>query len=190
VQNLLDMTRLGYGALQPKKEWSDVREIIGRAVQQACKYAQDRDISVQIDPVIQPLFVDPVLLEQVVFNVLDNAVKHTAANGHISIVAKLLDHKVNIAIIDDGPGIPGQDREAVFDVFYRVKAGDRQTAGTGLGLSICRGFVEAHGGQIKALAGPKGLGARIEITLPIAEIPALPKHETDDDEDFGGKNDL
>ncbi|MFH1805891.1 MAG: sensor histidine kinase KdpD [Pseudomonadota bacterium] len=179
VQNLLDMTRLGYGALQPKKEWSDLAEIIGRAVKHAGKFAGMRSVEVQISTDLAPIHVDPVLIEQVLFNILDNAVKHTASDGVITIRTKTGGDRVVIEISDDGVGIPVEAREAVFDVFYRVRAGDRQVAGTGLGLSICRGFVEAHGGCVRALAGSNDRGTTIEITLPVTAMPGM--DESDDD---------
>lgn len=184
VQNLLDMTRLGYGALQPKKEWSDLSEIIGRAVKHIRKYAGGRLVDVQVPPDLSPIQLDPVLIEQVVFNILDNAVKHTADTGRVTVNAKADKTRMMIEISDNGRGIPPEARQAVFDVFYRVRAGDSQVAGTGLGLSICRGFVEAHGGNIAAVEGPGGQGTTILITLPMTAMPEL----TDEDEDLQDGN--
>jgi two-component system sensor histidine kinase KdpD len=76
-------------------------------------------------------------------------------------------------VSDEGPGIPRDARDTVFDVFYRVRAGDKQAAGTGLGLSICRGLTEAHGGRIEALAGPGGRGTTIAFWLPVQPLPAI-----------------
>ncbi|AUG55290.1 sensor histidine kinase [Thalassospira marina] len=180
VQNLLDMTRLGYGALQPKKEWSDLAEIIGRAVKHVRKYAGSRSFDVQVSPDLSLIQLDPVLIEQVLFNVLDNAVKHTTNDGRINVSAKADKTRMIVEISDNGPGIPAEARQAVFDVFYRVRAGDSQVAGTGLGLSICRGFIEAHGGHIVALDGPQGSGTTIAITLPMTEVPTV----AEDDEDL------
>ncbi|HBS23704.1 MAG TPA: hypothetical protein DD982_14360 [Thalassospira sp.] len=180
VQNLLDMTRLGYGALQPRKEWSDLAEIIGRAVKHVRKYAGSRSFDVQVSPDLSPIQLDPVLIEQVLFNILDNAVKHTADNGRITVSAKADKTRMVVEISDNGRGIPAEARQAVFDVFYRVRAGDSQVAGTGLGLSICRGFIEAHGGGIVAHDGPQGVGTTIAITLPITAMPTV----AEDDEDL------
>ncbi len=78
-----------------------------------------------------------------------------------------------VRISDNGRGIPAPSRNAVFDIFYRVRAGDSQVAGTGLGLSICRGIVEAHGGRILARDGPGGKGTTIEFVLPLKAMPEL-----------------
>ncbi len=173
VQNLLDMTRLGYGALQPNKEWCDPREIAGRALKRLGKSIGSRRIVFDVPENLPALHVDPVLIEQVLVNILDNAVKYTDAVGEIGIAASRRGDLLVIHVTDDGQGIPEEEREAVFDVFYRVRARDRQRAGTGLGLSICRGIIEAHGGRIAAKAPAGGRGTLIEITLPVANPPAL-----------------
>ena len=118
---------------------------------------------------LPPLDVDPVLVEQVLINVLDNAAKYAPEGTRIAISARGEGARVRIAVADEGPGIPARDRARVFDMFYRVARADGQRAGTGLGLAICKGIVDAHGGDIRALpAKPDGTGTRIEIVLPIA----------------------
>ena len=173
VQNLLDMTRLGYGALQPNRDWVDLREIVGRALRQLAKPLAALEVEVRIPADLPILDVDPVLIEQVIVNILDNAAKHSPPGGRIEIVASYQDERVTVGISDQGPGIPPEMRDTVFDVLYRVQAGDKQAAGTGLGLSICRGLIEAHGGKIAALAGPGGRGTTIEFWLPGRPIPAI-----------------
>ncbi|MDX2266295.1 MAG: sensor histidine kinase KdpD [Hyphomicrobiales bacterium] len=187
VQNLLDMTRLGYGALQPKREWSDIREIAGRAIKQLRKVLGGRRVSLNAPETLPALFVDPVLIEQVVANILDNAAKYTKPDGKISIDAMQSGDSLLVRITDDGPGIPKEARESVFDIFYRVRAGDSQIAGTGLGLSICRGIVEAHGGQIKAKDAPSGQGAVIEFILPLTAMPHIPAQDEPDNKKKGDK---
>jgi two-component system sensor histidine kinase KdpD len=88
-----------------------------------------------------------------------------------------------VRVSDQGPGIPAEAREAVFDVFYRVRSGDRQAAGTGLGLAICRGLIEAHGGTCTAKPGPDGIGTTIEFTLPLQPLPAV-RDDTDRPKDL------
>jgi two-component system, OmpR family, sensor histidine kinase KdpD len=117
------------------------------------------------------LYVDPILIEQVMVNVLDNAAKYSRTGGTIDIRAFERAESAVIQVVDKGPGIPEKERELIFDMFYRVKAGDNRIAGTGLGLAICRGLMEAHGGTIHALPGDYGEGTCIELTLPIAEMP-------------------
>jgi two-component system sensor histidine kinase KdpD len=180
VQNLLDMTRLGYGALQPKREWSDLREIAGRAMKQFTKGLDEREIVFDIPASFPLVYVDPVLLEQVLANVIDNAIKYTAKGGRIALKTVKKETEAIIRISDDGIGIPAEARNAVFDIFYRARAKDTQIAGTGLGLSICRGIIEAHGGRIIAKDGPKNKGTTIEIALPLSEAPSLPASAADD----------
>ena len=81
-----------------------------------------------------------------------------------------------VSVIDQGPGIPEDERDRVFDMFYRVKTTGQQTTGTGLGLAICRGIVEAHGGTVAASTGGQGHGTEITVGLPVSEAPPLPSH--------------
>ena len=173
VQNLLDMTRLGYGALHHNRDWVDLRDIVGRAVHQLARSPSTFRIEVHIPETVPLLYVDPVLIEQVLVNILDNAAKHSPARGRIEIAAALEGDEVGVRVSDEGPGIPADARETVFDVFYRVRAGDKQPAGTGLGLSICRGFIEAHGGRIEALPGPGGQGTTIVFRIPVRPVPEM-----------------
>jgi two-component system sensor histidine kinase KdpD len=166
VQNLLDMTKLGAGALKPRSDWADLRDIVGAAVNRMQRLARDHTIRIDIDANLPLLCVDPVLMEQVFFNLLDNACKFSPRGTGVKVWAKKLPATVAIEVVDEGPGIPEADREKVFDMFYRVDQGDAQPAGTGLGLAICRGIVEAHGGTIKAEPGLHGAGTAIVIHLP------------------------
>ena len=186
VQNLLDMTRLGYGALRPNREWVDLREIVGRALRQMARSLAVLEVEVQIPEDLPVLHVDPVLIEQVLVNILDNAAKYSPAGGRIEIAAGLDGERVSVRVSDEGPGIPPEARDTVFDVFYRVRAGDKQAAGTGLGLSICRGLIEAHGGQIEALPGPGGRGTTIVFWLPVQPLPAIADGGDDDEREEGG----
>jgi two-component system sensor histidine kinase KdpD len=182
VQNLLDMTRLGYGALQPNREWVDLREIVGRACKQMARSLASLRIEVRIEDDVPILHVDPILIEQVLVNILDNAGKHSPSGGRVEIGATLEGARVMVRVSDEGPGIPPEARDSVFDVFYRVRAGDKQAAGTGLGLSICRGLVEAHGGRIEALPGPGGRGTTIAFSLPVQPVPPMASPDEDERE--------
>lgn len=172
VQNLLDMTRLGYGALALNRDAVDLRDLVGRALHQLRSILPGSRVEVAMPGDLPAVSVDPVLIEHVLVNVIDNAAKHAPADSLVTIAAGRTARTVMLSVIDRGPGIPAPDRERVFDMFYRVEAADGQKAGTGLGLAICRGIVEAHGGRISAeAAAADGSGTRIEIELPI-EAPA------------------
>ncbi len=168
VQNLLDMTRLGHGALKPRLAPQDVAEIVGGARIRMKGVLRSHDLQVEISPKLPLILTDGVLLEQVLVNVLDNASKYAPEATAISVTAQQRGVTVEIAVTDRGPGIPPGDLARVFDMFYRVENGDRQRAGTGLGLAICKGLVDAMGGTIRAETGASdGTGTRIVIALPI-----------------------
>lgn len=173
VQNLLDMTRLGYGALEPKRDWIDLRDVIGGAVRDMRRSLEDLKVELRFAADLPLMYVDPVLIGQVVMNLLDNAAKHAPLNSTVTVSAARRGEDVAVSIIDGGPGIPPGDRRAVFDMFYRVAVRDSDARGTGLGLAICKGLVEAHGGEIIARAGPDGRGADMTFTLPVREVPPI-----------------
>ena len=121
------------------------------------------------------LDVDEVLFEQVLFNLLDNASKYAPAASLITLKAWQDDGQVVVQVFDEGPGIPADELERVFEKFYRVGGPDRRRVGTGLGLAICRGFVEAMRGSIRASNRTDRSGAVFTLRLPAfvqAEQPA------------------
>ncbi len=169
VGNLLDMTRLEAGALRLRRSAIDVEEATGAALDRLHSSLKNISIQTHIPANLPPVSADPMLLEQVLVNLLDNAAKYTEGAGAIEISARALPDAVEICVADNGPGIPPEDLERIFDKFYRVqtKGGPK---GTGLGLSICKGIVEAHGGKIVARNRPNG-GAEFAFTLPLADVP-------------------
>jgi two-component system, OmpR family, sensor histidine kinase KdpD len=179
VQDLLDMTKLGSGALKPRIDWTDLRDIVGAAVSRARRVSSAHAIDCQIGSELPLVCVDAVLMEQVVFNLLDNAFKYSPAAAPIRIVVGRSGDCIFISVADSGPGIAVEDREKVFDMFYRISQEDSQTAGTGLGLAICRGIVEAHGGSIVAEPGPTGIGTRFVVSLPFPKIADPAPRERD-----------
>lgn len=173
VQNLLDMTRIGSGALKPRADWVDLTDVVAAAAARARNMLRRRPFRFDLEPGLPLLRADPVLLEQVFFNLIDNACKYSPDGGAVKVWARRRGDRIVIEVCDRGRGIPIEDRERVFDMFYRVRAGDGQTAGTGLGLAICRGIVEAHGGGVRAESGLHDAGTCIIITLPVVEPPVL-----------------
>ncbi len=167
VSNLLDMTRLESGAIELKLDLIDVGEIIGAALQRAANVLARHHVEVTVEPELPMLRLDVVLFEQVLFNLLDNAAKYSPAGSRIEIRASRDGELVEIEVVDEGPGIPPDDFERIFDKFYRVQAQDRRRAGTGLGLAICRGFVEALGGWIVARNRRDRSGAVLTIRMPV-----------------------
>jgi two-component system sensor histidine kinase KdpD len=168
VQNLLDMTRIEYGALKPKLAMVDLREIVGVARADLARQLEGHTVRIDMPADLPRLAADPALIGQAIANVLENAAKYAPAGTTITVAARAAGGAVTVGISDEGPGIPAAERAKVFDLFYRVTEGDRRPSGTGLGLAIVRGFVEAHGGRVRALAGPGGKGTTIEMDLPVA----------------------
>jgi two-component system sensor histidine kinase KdpD len=175
VQNLLDMTRLGAGALKPRTDWADLHDIVAAAVERSSRLARAHAIQLEIPADMPLLRVDAVLMEQVFFNLIDNACKYAPPGTPIKVWANPTPQHISIEVLDQGPGIPPEEREKVFEMFYRVRQEDSQS-GTGLGLAICRGIVEAHGGTIHIDAGMNGVGTAIVIHLPLPDaVPVLPE---------------
>ncbi len=173
IANLLDMTRLKSGAIEPHGEIVDLGDIVGSALGRAAKVLGDHKIAIDLDPDLPVIRVDPVLLEQVLFNLLDNAAKYTPAGTEVRVKARREGAVVRLEILDEGDGIPLEDTERIFDKFYRIQASDRKRAGTGLGLAICRGFVEAMGGSIVAGNRADRQGAVFTIRLPLPALDSL-----------------
>ena len=177
VGNLLDMTRIESGIIEPRREPADLGELIGSALARTSKVLSSHRVETDIAPDLPLLDLDVVLFEQVLFNLLDNAAKYAPVGSTVTLHAwQDGPAGVKLQVCDEGPGIPPGSLETVFDKFVRVEATDRQRAGTGLGLAICRGFVEAMGGVI--VAGNRtdregGAVFTITLRMPTASAKAL-----------------
>lgn len=172
IANLLDMTKLESGAVIANLSLHDLGEIVGSTLRRAARVLAQHDVEVDLALDLPMVEVDAVLLEQVLFNLLDNAAKYAPAGTTIGIRSWRASHSVYLAVLDEGEGIPPAELERVFDKFYRAQKGDHVRAGTGLGLAISRGFVEAMNGTITAANRTDRRGAALTIRLP---IPAGPK---------------
>ena len=168
IQNLLDMTRLGHGALKPNIVACDLADLIGSARHRLRGQLRDHAVQVDLPSDLPGLLVDPILTEQVIVNILDNAAKYAPIGSTVHITAQREGAFALLSFADNGPGIPKGAHDRVFDMFYRADSGDKQRAGTGLGLAICKGLVEAQGGAIRAEpVNANGSGLRIVISLPL-----------------------
>ena len=171
IQNLLDMTRLGHEGLSLKRDWIGVDELIGSAVRRLNRYMPDALVEVHAPQESLSLFVHAALIEQAIFNVLENAAKFSPENKAVMIeVQQVNENEIEIAITDKGQGIPEGERERIFDMFYTMQRGDRGQYGTGLGLTIVKAIVGAHMGKIMASSGKNNQGTCIRIQLPIQQI--------------------
>lgn len=172
VANLLDMSRIESGALKVKRDWVDVGDVVRCAVDRSRKAFPQNPTAMSIASDLPFVRGDSALLEQVLFNLLDNAHKYAGEAGAI-VHARREDDDVLISVTDEGPGIKPADLEKVFEKFYRGGRNDGRRAGTGLGLSICRGLVTAMGGVIEAQSpAVRRRGTRIVIRLSVADAAA------------------
>ena len=165
VGNLLDMTRLESGAMRFKKEALDIQDVVGSALEELGSRLGNRAIDTDIPAELPLVQLDFVLVERVLVNVIDNALKYSPTDAPIQIKAHAAGAFLEIEVADRGTGIPPEDLTRVFDKFYRVQRPDN-VSGTGLGLSISKGIVQAQGGFISAENRPGG-GTIITISLPL-----------------------
>ena len=163
VENLLSMSRLESGYLQLKKDWCDINELIYSTVKRLEEHLRHHVLDIEIPENFPLVKLDIGLMEQVIYNLLLNAVLYTPEASTILIKANYTDAKCIIIVEDNGNGFSTNEIEYAFDKFYRMK--HTGTGGTGLGLSIAKGFVEAHGGKITLENAPLG-GALFTITIP------------------------
>jgi two-component system sensor histidine kinase KdpD len=167
IANLLDMTRIESGATEPNASLHYVGDIVGSALRRATKILAQHETEIDIPADLPMLKIDPVLFEQVLFNLLDNSAKYAPHGSKIRVQSWSDGAAVHLQVLDEGPGIPPADLERVFDTFYRVRKTDHVLAGTGLGLSICRGFIEAMGGTISAENRTDRSGSVFTIRMPV-----------------------
>lgn len=176
VNNLLDMARLQSGAVRLNLQWQPIEEVVGTALQALQPALAQHPLALQIPAGLPLLHLDGALMERVLCNLLENALKYTPADSTLSLAAELGPAaNLLLRVSDNGPGLPSGREEQLFAKFSR---GDREssTAGVGLGLAICRAIVQAHGGSIRA-ENPPGGGASFVISLPLGQPPALPEME-------------
>lgn len=177
IANVLDMTRLESGRAAAKPEWISLQEIVGSALHRLRRLLAAHSVETRLDEAPPLIFADPVLLEQLLFNQIENAAKYTPAGSRIVISARRRDDWVELMVSDNGPGFPPDiDPNALFDKFQRGRA-EGVIGGVGLGLAICRAIARSHGGDVRAERQSPG-GAMFVTTLPLPEdAPELPQDE-------------
>jgi two-component system sensor histidine kinase KdpD len=164
VGNLLDMSRIDSGALQPKREWNILAEIVGDVLGRMRHLAQEHTLKINVPEELPLIPVDYVQMEQVFTNLISNSLKYAPVKTVIWIRAGVEGESLHVQVSNQGPQVPSEHLERIFDKFYRITAADKVT-GTGLGLSICKGIIEAHGGHIWAENLPDGLAFNFIIPL-------------------------
>ncbi|WP_025113114.1 sensor histidine kinase KdpD [Pseudomonas sp. H1h] len=173
IQNLLDMTRLGHGALKLARDWVAPADIVGSSLNRLRAVLAPLQVSTDVPAELPLLFVHAALIEQALVNVLENAARFSPAHGRLQLSAGASGEEIFFTVSDEGPGIPEDERAKIFDMFYTAARGDRGGQGTGLGLAICQGMVGAHGGRISVADGIDGRGTSITLHLPLQAQPGM-----------------
>lgn len=172
VGNLLDLSRLEAGALQPERDWYDLGALVDDVLGRLKPLTAGHLVRVDVSDDLPPVHIDYVEIDQVLSNLLENAAKYSPPGGEIAIRVHQVDDQVRVEVRDTGPGIPAGDLTRIFDPFYRGSGLAPQLKGTGLGLAVARGLVQAHGGTIWA-ENAKTIGSRFTFTLPLPAVAAV-----------------
>ncbi len=175
AENLLEMAQLQVGGVQLRKDWQSLEELIGSATRMLEQPLRDHPLQLALDPDLPLINCDPVLIERVLVNLLENAAKYTQPGTVIGVAAIVASDQLRVEVWDEGPGLPPGRESTLFDKFTRGHA-EFAAPGVGLGLAICRAIVEAHGGQIQATNRARG-GAWFTFTLPLETPPVLDSEE-------------
>ncbi|WP_090732213.1 ATP-binding protein [Azotobacter beijerinckii] len=186
IQNLLDMTRLGHGALKLERDWVAPVDIVATSLQRLRPVLAPFALETRIPAELPLLHVHAALIEQALVNVLENAARFSPPGGRLRVAVESDGAELRLSVSDQGPGIPPAEREKIFDMFYTAARGDRGGPGTGLGLAICQGILGAHGGRITVGDGLDGQGATLILHLPLQPQP-LGEAECDDESTGGSR---
>lgn len=164
VDNLLDMSQIEAGTLIPHKEWHPLEDLVEGALRRTEQTLDTRNVEIHIPEDVPPVFADAVEIQQVLTNLLDNAVKYSSPGSPIRIHVRAEVQQIEVQVSNNGETIQAQDLERIFERFYRRRSPRQQSIrGTGLGLAICKGIVEAHGGRIWA----ESIGKEVTITFTV-----------------------
>lgn len=173
VSNLLDITRLESGSLELHTEWMPMEEVVGAALNRRELAAEVHRVRVSLPEDLPLIAMDGVLMEQLLLNLLDNALKYSPPGSPVDIKAWAAGKSLTLSISDQGPGIPPGEEERIFEKLARGQTASNRP-GAGLGLAICRGIATAHHGRIQAVNHPQG-GAQFLVTLPLGTAPSMPE---------------
>lgn len=172
MSNVLQMTSLEHGRVEPRRDWVALAEVVGSALERTRERLGDRPVEILLPQDLPLLRADPLLLEQVLGNLLENAAKHTPAGTRIRIRAQPRDTELLVSVEDEGPGLPPGAAEFLFAKFERGEH-EGVVSGVGLGLAICRAIVRLHGGRIWGERLAAG-GSAFRLTLPMQAPPSVP----------------
>jgi two-component system sensor histidine kinase KdpD len=174
IEGLVEMARIEAGEMHLRRRWGSIEEIVAAALERAAPLTRGHEVAVRMDEGLPAVRLDARAVAEVVYTLVDNAAKYSPAGTRIAVHAEgASDGAVRLSVEDEGPGVPSELRERVFDKFFRaMRDGDsvsRQPAGTGMGLAIAKGIVEAHGGEIRIEDARGRRGSRVVVTLPVGD---------------------
>jgi two-component system sensor histidine kinase KdpD len=181
IQNLLDASRISSGGVRPRTEWADPDDIINAAIEGCARRLAERRLILDLATDLPMVHIDPVLLQQALVQVLDNAAKYSSPGSQITVAARAQDSRLSIDISDEGAGMTNGELHQVWDRFARGGRHAATTSGSGLGLWIANAFIAANNGKIGATSAGPNLGSTVTIELPITQA-AIPQLESDLDE--------
>jgi K+-sensing histidine kinase KdpD len=174
VEGLVEMARIEAGEMRLRPRWGSLEEIVAAALERAVPLTRAHEVRVALDAELPSVRVDARAVAEVVYTLVDNAAKYSPAGSAVRVEAEHDGERaVRLSVEDEGPGVPHDLRERVFDKFFRaMRDGDSGTpkpSGTGMGLAIAKGLVEAHGGSIRIEDARRGHGSRVVVTLPVGD---------------------
>jgi len=181
IQNLLDATRISSDGVKPLTEWADPEDILNSAIERCRNRLADRRIVLDLPHDLPLIHIDPVLVQQALVQIFDNAVKYSHSGSRISASARAQNGLMVLSVSDEGAGLTAAEQSKMWDRFVRGERHAATTSGSGLGLWIASAFIAANGGKMNAVSAGPGLGTTVAIELPVTQA-AVPQMESDADE--------
>ena len=181
IQNLLDATRISSDGIKPRTEWADPADIINSAVDRCRHRLSNRHLLIDVPADLPLVHVDPVLVQQALVQIFDNAVKYSDSGSQIRVTARTQEGRLIISVTDQGAGLTATEASKIWERFARGERHAATTSGSGLGLWIASAFIGANEGKISAVSEGPGLGTTVAIELPVTQA-ALPQLESGADE--------
>ncbi len=181
IQNMLDASRISSDGVKPHTEWAEPADIVNSAIERCRRRLADRRVSLNLPPDLPLIHVDPVLVQQALVQIFDNAAKYSHAGSQISVTARARDSLIILSVTDQGTGLNASEQPRIWDRFVRGERHAATTSGSGLGLWIASAFIAANGGKMNAVSEGPGTGTTVAIELPVTQA-AVPQMESDADE--------
>ena len=169
IQNLLDASRISSDGIKPHIEWADPADIVNSAIERCRRRMADRRVVLNLPSDLPLIHVDPVLVQQALVQIFDNAVKYSHAGTQITVAARARDGRMILSVSDEGAGLTAAEQSKIWDRFVRGDRHAATTSGSGLGLWIANAFIAANDGKMNAVSEGPGLGTAMTIELPVTQ---------------------